>query len=76
MSDAVSFAELDGQHVELLPARTVLSVFSAQDTGGADPGGLAPDQVVRGFLGALGVASTSPGAEGSSDGGSDGASNG
>jgi hypothetical protein len=29
MSDAVSFAEIAGQHVELLPARTVLSMFSA-----------------------------------------------
>ena len=34
MSDTVSFAELDGQHVELLPARTVLSTFSARDGGG------------------------------------------
>ncbi|MGH4009962.1 MAG: hypothetical protein ACRDTH_17725 [Pseudonocardiaceae bacterium] len=75
MSDPVSFAELDGQHVELLPARTVLSVFSAQDTGGTDTGGLAPDQVVRGLLGAMGIANTSPGADGSSNGGSDGASN-
>ncbi len=33
MSDTVSFAELDGQHVELLPARTVLSLFSAADGG-------------------------------------------
>ncbi|MGH3966329.1 MAG: hypothetical protein ACRDRY_24315 [Pseudonocardiaceae bacterium] len=33
MSDIVSFAELDGQHVELLPARTVLSLFSAGDGG-------------------------------------------
>jgi hypothetical protein len=27
MSDALSFVEIVGQHVELLPARTVLSVF-------------------------------------------------
>ncbi|MGH3997653.1 MAG: hypothetical protein ACRDTJ_09355 [Pseudonocardiaceae bacterium] len=33
MSDAMSFAELDGQHVELLPARTVLSLFSVGDQG-------------------------------------------
>ncbi|MGH3754252.1 MAG: hypothetical protein ACRDRP_16465 [Pseudonocardiaceae bacterium] len=37
MSDALSFAEIDGQHVELLPARTVLSLFSAG--GGAGRGG-------------------------------------
>ncbi len=26
MSDALSFVEIDGQHVELLPARTVMSL--------------------------------------------------
>jgi hypothetical protein len=31
MSDALSFVELAWQHVELLPARTVMSLFS---TGG------------------------------------------
>lgn len=37
MSNALSFAEIDGQHVELLPARTVMSMFS---TGyGCDCGG-------------------------------------
>ena len=60
MSETVSFAELDGQHVALLPARTVLSVFSVQDTGGATPGGLAPDQLARGALSWFGIASTSP----------------
>ena len=35
MSDTLSFAEIDGQHVELLPARTVLSLVSAC---GCDPG--------------------------------------
>ena len=34
MSDTVSFAEFDGQHVELLPTRTVLSMFSAPEGGG------------------------------------------
>lgn len=33
MSDAMSFTELDGQHVELLPARTVLSLFIVGDQG-------------------------------------------
>jgi hypothetical protein len=28
MSEALSFAEIDSQHVELLPARTVLSLFT------------------------------------------------
>jgi len=31
MSDALSFVEIDGQHVELLPARTVMSLLH---TGG------------------------------------------
>ncbi len=34
MSDALSFADIDGQHVELLPARTVLSLFSLGDPDG------------------------------------------
>ncbi len=38
MSDELSFAELDGQHVELLPARTVLSTFSTQGTDGGTGG--------------------------------------
>jgi hypothetical protein len=33
MYDALSFTEIDGQHVELLPARTVLSMFSLSDDG-------------------------------------------
>ncbi len=37
MSDAIDLAELDGQQVELLPARTVLSLFSAVGNNG-DPG--------------------------------------
>ena len=38
MSDTVRFDELDEQHVELLPARTVLSMFSAGDGGVATDG--------------------------------------
>ncbi|MGQ0719847.1 MAG: hypothetical protein ACT4NP_21500 [Pseudonocardiales bacterium] len=76
MSDTVSFSELDGQRVELLPARTVLSTFSVQDTGGTPPGGLAPDQLTQGALKFLGIVSTSPGADGSSDSGNNGADNG
>lgn len=33
MSVATTFAELDGQHVELLPARTVFSLLSLVDPG-------------------------------------------
>lgn len=35
MSDALSLAEIDGQHAELLPPRTVLSVFLRSNTGGS-----------------------------------------
>lgn len=37
MSDAISFVELDGQHMELLPARMVLSLLGTVDldVGGA-----------------------------------------
>jgi hypothetical protein len=38
MSDALSFAEIDGQHVELLPARTVMSMFVVGKGGGGDGG--------------------------------------
>jgi hypothetical protein len=38
MSDAVSFTEIDGQHVELLPARTVMSLFVAGGCKGGDGG--------------------------------------
>jgi hypothetical protein len=41
MSDALSFAEIDGLHAELLPARTVMSVFSMQGgEGGNGQGGI------------------------------------
>lgn len=42
MSDALSFAEIDGQRVELLPARTVLSMFSTGGSCGGCTGGAAP----------------------------------
>jgi hypothetical protein len=38
MSDELSFAEVDGQRVELLPARTVLSMFSTGTTSGPHGG--------------------------------------
>jgi hypothetical protein len=35
MSDTLNFTEIDTQHIELLPARTVMSVFrTAGTTGG------------------------------------------
>jgi hypothetical protein len=52
-SDPLSVAELDGQRVELLPPRTVLSLFSAGGGGGrGGNGGLgAPGGVGKGGLG-------------------------
>lgn len=39
MSDALSFADIDGQHVELLPARTVLSLYGGSYPDYSDDGG-------------------------------------
>ncbi|HEX4103609.1 MAG: hypothetical protein WAN20_04550 [Pseudonocardiaceae bacterium] len=76
MSDTVSFAELDEQRTELLPARTVLSMFSVQDPGGASPvGGITPGALTWFVLGATGVAHpSSSGADGSANDGNGGAS--
>jgi hypothetical protein len=41
MSNVLSFAEIDGQHVELLPTRIVLSLFAAQGGGQGKGGGPA-----------------------------------
>jgi hypothetical protein len=38
MSEVSSFVEIDGQHVELLPARTVMSMFVAGKGSGGDGG--------------------------------------
>ena len=34
MTEALSFADIDGQHAELLPARTVLTTYGYGDDGG------------------------------------------
>ncbi len=39
MSEALSSAEINRQRAELLPARTVLSLFSAKGAGGKGTGG-------------------------------------
>jgi hypothetical protein len=39
MSDTLSFVELAGQHVELLPARTVMSLFGTDGRAGAPGAG-------------------------------------
>ena len=55
MSDVLSFVEIDGQHVELLPARTVLSLFSVGAPKGGDAA--APAGVTGGPGGAGGEGS-------------------
>jgi hypothetical protein len=47
MSESLSFAEIEGQHVELLPARTVLSLMFTTPhggNGGAGYGGIGINQ--------------------------------
>ncbi|PZS17883.1 MAG: hypothetical protein DLM60_12915 [Pseudonocardiales bacterium] len=72
----MSSAELDEQCTELLPARTVLSMFSVQDPGGANPvGGVTPGALTTFVLGVAGVPhSSSSGADGSANDGNTGAS--
>ncbi len=41
MSDALSFVQLDDQHAELLPARTVTLLFSVDGRAGIPGAGLA-----------------------------------
>ncbi|MDQ4102676.1 MAG: hypothetical protein M3186_02765 [Actinomycetota bacterium] len=53
MSDTVSPTELDGQHAELLPARTVLSMFSTGSDGGV--GGNGENAVGKLGVNVLGV---------------------
>jgi hypothetical protein len=81
MSDALSFVEIDGQHVELLPARTVLSMFVTGGGGGAGGIGGAGGDAQGGLgvnvlsgIGVLGTGSASAadavgGAGGSAGGG-------
>ena len=70
----MSFAELDRQHVELLPARAVLSMFNAQDGGGLNGilDGIFPKEGPVGSL--LGMAPTDGNAGGNSADGAAGAS--
>lgn len=54
MCDALSFAEVNAQHVELLPARTVLSMFiTAEDPSSGGSGGSSPGDSLSVVTGAL-----------------------
>ena len=76
MSD-VSFAEIDGQHVELLPARTVLSLFMAGggDGGAGGDGGNGQGGVGLNVLN-INVAGTQTNSAGDGVGGAGGSANG
>jgi hypothetical protein len=43
MPDALSFIEINEQHVELLPARTVMSLINLRGKGDAPKGGQGQD---------------------------------
>ncbi len=75
MSDAVSFAEIDEQHVELLPERTVMStIFLAEgETGGA--GGNGAGGIGANVLGGIGILSPGTANVGNGYGGAGGAVN-
>jgi hypothetical protein len=77
MSDALSFAEIDGQHVELLPARTVLSCGcgggGGSATGGAGgPGGSAQGGLGINLLSGIGILGTGTASAGDATGGAGG----
>ena len=81
MSDALSFTEIDGQHVELLPARTVMSTFRAGGEEGGDGGyggngGNAQGGVGVNVLSGLGVLGTGSASGGDAAGGNGGSANG
>jgi hypothetical protein len=61
MPDALSLSEIDGQHVELLPARTVLSLFSLGGGGSnvvSTPSCQSAINQNPGLLGLLGTENT------------------
>jgi hypothetical protein len=55
MPDALSFAAITEQHAELLPVRTVMSVFSLDDTVVADACQTTHTAGTSGLLGLLGL---------------------
>jgi hypothetical protein len=82
MSDALSFAEIDGQHVELLPARTVMSMFSTGggceggDGGTGGNGGSAQGGLGINILSGIGILGTGIASAGDATGGAGGSANG
>ncbi len=75
MSDAVSFVEIDEQRVELLPERTVMSLFSMADGPTAGNGGDGTGGVGVDVLSAIGVLAPGTSFAGAGIGGAGGAIN-
>jgi hypothetical protein len=73
MSDALSFVEIEGQHVELLPARTVMSTFRAGGGNEGGDGGSAQGGVGVNVLSGIGVLGTGVASGGDAAGGHGGA---
>jgi len=81
MSDALSFVEIDGQYVELLPARTVMSTFSmheceAGDGGTGGNGGSAQGGLGINLLSGIGILGTGIASAGDATGGNGGSADG
>ncbi|MDQ2788680.1 MAG: hypothetical protein M3Y73_02825 [Actinomycetota bacterium] len=81
MSDALSFAVIDGQHVELLPARTVMSMFAmggceAGDGGTGGNGGAAQGGLGINILSGIGILGKGIASAGDATGGAGGSANG
>ncbi|PZS24822.1 MAG: hypothetical protein DLM61_21335 [Pseudonocardiales bacterium] len=85
MSNALSFADVDGQHVELLPARTVMSAFRACGCEGGSHGGnggvggnggSAQGGLGINVLSGIGVLGTGTASAGDAAGGNGGSANG
>jgi hypothetical protein len=76
MSDALSFVEIDGQHVELLPTRTVLSCCGGSRGGTGGAGGNAQGGVGVNLLSGIGVLGTGSASAGDALGGAGGSANG
>jgi hypothetical protein len=74
MSDALSFVEIDGQHVELLPARTVLSCCGGGGKGG--DGGNAQGGLGINILSGIGILGTGSASAGDAFGGAGGSADG
>jgi hypothetical protein len=81
MSDVLSLAEIAGQHVELLPARTVMSMFSTGGCRGGNggvggAGGSAQGGLGINILSGLGILGSGSASAGDAFGGAGGSANG